>query len=48
MKNTTKAIDTIMFNLISFREDVKNLPRETVCDHIESYRKLIKELPLCG
>ena len=46
MKNTTKAIDTVMFNLVTFREDMKDLPRETVCDHIENYRKLIKELPL--
>ena len=41
MKNTTKAIDTVMFNLVTFREDMKDLPRETLCDHIENYSKII-------
>ncbi|QIQ66104.1 membrane protein [Enterococcus phage heks] len=42
----SKQINTIMFNLASFREDMKNLPRETVDIHIAAYRALIDMLPL--
>ncbi|MHC1898476.1 hypothetical protein LC169_18215 [Escherichia coli] len=42
----SKQINTIMFNLVSFRDDMKNLPRETVDIHVSAYRALIDMLPL--
>ncbi|EON7973182.1 hypothetical protein HI146_RS23945 [Escherichia coli] len=39
-------INTIMLNLVSFREEMKDLPAETVRIHIAAYRELIAMLPL--
>lgn len=42
----SKQINTIMLNLVSFRDDVKNLSRDAVDARIESYRTQIATLPL--